>query len=443
MRPLETTFVLLVVIAAAAHLDWPVRFRRISVVAAIALGGLQALVEGFRWQLVPAVAVVLAAGVQVARGTGAASRRRLWASGAALAVLVPVLVPVPTLARPDGRYAVGTTTLVLEDVSRIEQYGPDPGGGRRLPLHVWYPASGDGESSSWLDREQFGAVAVEYGLPRFFLDHLTLVETVSRADVSAVDHGAPFPVIVYSHGWTGFGRISPDQPERLASHGYVVVAPDHTFGALMSDLPDGLVKFDPEALPDEEEVGEDAFDAAALQLVATYAADLRFVLDELAELDVAGLEGRLDLDRIGIFGHSTGGGAAVAACGIDPRCDAVFGLDPWVEPVPPAVLEQGLDQPFYAMRSEEWVGGTNDEVLFPLIGAGATPYGVSTLLGADHNDFVAMAQISPLASLLGFKGSISGPRAQEIIGRRLGAFFDAQLGTGAEMPEFPELRVEQ
>ena len=41
-----------------------------------------------------------------------------------------------------------------------------------------------------------------------------------------------------------------------------------------------------------------------------------------------------DLTRIGVYGNETGGGAAVEVCLEDERCDAVLGLDPWVEPIP-------------------------------------------------------------------------------------------------------------
>jgi pimeloyl-ACP methyl ester carboxylesterase len=252
-------------------------------------------------------------------------------------------------------------------------------------------------------------------------------------------------VVIYSHGWTGFGRISPDQPEQLASHGFIVIAPDHTYGAMVAQFPGALIPYDPAALPDEETVSEAEYTAASRTLVATFAADIRFVLDSLPTLvtDDLGLAERLDLDRVGIYGHSTGGGAAVYVCAVDTRCDAVLGFDPWVEPVPDSVIATGLGQPFLAIRSDVWVDLPNDQVLRALHESGAGPSALLAIAGTNHYDFVALSQISPLAGVFGFKGPIPGPKAQEILGSELVWFFDSHLrGGSGDPPSFKELRVD-
>ena len=133
----------------------------------------------------------------------------------------------------------------------------------------------------------------------------------------------------------------------------------------------------------------------------------------------------------------------MAVCAIDARCDAVLGLDPWVEPVEPDVMADGLGKPFLALRSDEWVDGPNDEVLRALHAAGSARSVLLALEGSDHYDFVSLSQISPLAGVLGFKGPIPGPRAQEIIGSELVWFFDRYLRDSvAPAPEFAELRID-
>ena len=69
-------------------------------------------------------------------------------------------------------------------------------------------------------------------------------------------------------------------------------------------------------------------------VVDTKAADLRFVLDQLAALDAGSttsgadpLAGRLDLGRVGVFGHSFGGGAARGRLPDRPRVTAGANLD--------------------------------------------------------------------------------------------------------------------
>jgi hypothetical protein len=74
-------------------------------------------------------------------------------------------------------------------------------------------------------------------------------------------------------------------------------------------------------------------------------ADLRFVADQLGGTNIDpddALAGHLDLDRLGGYGHSFGGDAALEWCRADPRCRAAANLDGalWT-----AVGRAGLDRP--------------------------------------------------------------------------------------------------
>lgn len=83
----------------------------------------------------------------------------------------------------------------------------DESASRTLRLAIWYPTDATrGNASTYnnmVDR------------PQVFQD----------ASLSASGH---FPVMVFSHGMTGFAEVSYFLAEHFASHGYVVVAPDHT-----------------------------------------------------------------------------------------------------------------------------------------------------------------------------------------------------------------------
>ena len=207
---------------------------------------------------------------------------------------------------------------------------------------------------------------------------------------------------------------------------------------------------DRSALPDEKEVGRAAYQAAARTLVEVYAADLAFVLDSLEAMDEEDerFAGRLDLDRIGLFGHSTGGGAVVTLCHADERCAAGAGLDPWVEPVPLNVISDGLPQPFLFARSEEWTGYENDEVLVGLYAHGGGGQYLVSIAGTEHWDFVAIPLLSPLAAPLGFEGPIASERVMAMTGDLLVSFFDTHLqgatagGVGPLGSLYPELTLE-
>lgn len=194
-------------------------------------------------------------------------------------------------AAPDpsqmGPYPVGVTTLQLVDDSRV---GEDDGRPRPVVTEVWYPAVEDA-------RGQPGFV---YGLPDFLRpEALALVDTGGVAvelptdavrDAAPRDDGERFPIVLFSHGSSGVRMQSTFLTVALASHGYVVAAPDH-FGNTLSDtIIDGGM-------------GQDDL----LVSFGTRPVDMLFVLEQLESLGASDPLGAIvDADRVGVAGHSFG-----------------------------------------------------------------------------------------------------------------------------------------
>ena len=446
MRTLEQFLVYGEVLAIAWPAIFGVRTRR-GIVAGllVALFVLHWQLEGLRWQMIPIYGAALGLTIgdlliyersldwtrRVARGV-------FGLTGLAVAMVLPIVLPVPDLPLPTGPSSVGTFTTEIVDIDRDELYGSVPGSPRRFNVQVWYPADvPDGsEPGPWAnDWAEVGPeVASVIGFPAWFLNHARYAESHTYPGADPVD--GSFPVVIYSHGWTGFRSNAVNQIENLVSNGYVVIAPDHTYGAVATVFEDGeVVTYDANALPDPEEVTEDAYAIAADQLVAVFAADLSAILDELEEgaggrfAEVASI---VDTTRVGLFGHSAGGGAAIRTCLEDERCDAVLGLDPWVEPLPDETLAITPMRPAMYMRSEEWIGTENDALLRGLAGRSeAVSYWIG-IEGAWHNDFNLMTLISPYAARFGLKGPIPAGRVIPIVDRYLVGFFDTfLLGTGS------------
>jgi predicted dienelactone hydrolase len=369
----------------------------------------------------------------------------------ALLVAPPLLVPVPRPPEPGGPSKIGTVTFQWTDSSRLEAYTPAPDDRRTLMVQIWYPArpAAGAQTAPWVDRlDVVGPRIAEYlHLPGFFLDHAGLVQTNDYADAPADPGNAPYPVVIYSHGWNGFRSINLNQSEALASRGYIAVAVDHTYGAMVTVFADGQVALNnPDALPTG--VPQDVFQRASEQLEATYAADLGYVLDQLALINAgeiaSPLAGQLDLGRVGVYGHSTGGGATVVLCAADPRCQAALGMDPWLGPVPESVISAGLRQPYLAMMSEDWSSPENDARLDTLLAAGSGDSGKMTIAGTSHYDFTMLPLLTPLAPALGLKGPIDGARGMQIITDSLVAFFDQHLkgAAGLDRSAYPEVTFE-
>ena len=472
MRPLELTLflldlgsVLLPLLARPGSAAWR-WLAWLAPLASVALV-LQLVVERYRWQLVPLylLTVVLLALLLpriIGRASAPPRRRWAWAGGLLGALLLvaaaapPVLFPVPVLPAPGGPYAIGTVTFQWTDPARPEIYTADPNDVRTIMVQMWYPATpaAGAQTGPWMDRLDIGGptVARYLGLPSFFLNHAALVKTHSYPSAPLNPDQAPYPVVIYSHGWNGFRTVNLNQSEALASHGYIAVAVDHTYGAMFTVFPDGrLAPNDPAAIPPE--VPADAYQTGIQQLEAVYAADLRFVMDQLTLVNSGAipspLTGRLDLTRMGLYGHSTGGGAVVLACSQDQRCRAGLGMDAWLEPVPQPVLAQGLTQPFLFMRSQVWASADNDARLNTLYAGAQAGVIRLTIAGTKHYDFTMLPLLTPLAPALGLKGPISGQRGMAIITDYLLAFFDHTLKgqdrplLDGPSPSYPEVTFEQ
>ncbi len=435
MRPLE----IIIPILLALYLIWraprPLIIRLLPTMSVV-LTLIHFGTEGYRWQMIPLYLLTTA---MTTLSLFNIEPRRIGSILAfvllALATTLPALFPVPALPSPSGRYQVGTRIYELTDVGRQELYSGKEEA-RRFQIQVWYPSEPgpSDERAPWMAHADIFApsVATYIHMPSFFLDHLQLVRTPAYKDAEVAPTGDGFPVILFSHGWNGFNAQNTGQAIRLASHGYVVVGVQHTYGAVITVFDDGTIApNNPSALP--REAPDEEYEAAARKLVEQWAGDLVHVLDFLEEQSLASespFYRSLDLSRLGVYGHSTGGGAAIQFCGTDPRCKAVLGMDPFMRPVSLEVLERGVSQPAFFMFSQRWADDTDSQnnLLFQDFVANMPGMiGVISIDGTAHYDFSDLPLLSPLAPRLGLKGPISGKRVTAIINDYLLSFFDGTL----------------
>jgi predicted dienelactone hydrolase len=444
MRPLEIVTPILL----AVHVLWraprpaPIRFLP-AIALLIVL--IHFAVEGYRWQMIPlyALTVILAAlaTFHVEIKTAASILTLRLAQGSALLLLaistaLPILLPVPRIANPSGPYNVGTRIYELIDDSRREIYsGRDEA--RRFMIQVWYPSEADSsaERAPWMSEAKVYAPAIanQIGMPSFFLDHLALVKIPAYKDAKVARREKSFPVILFSHGWNGFNAQNTGQALELASQGYVVIGVQHTYGAVVTVFPNGDVALNnPAALPSDE-TPTDEYEVTAQKLVNQWAGDLGYTLDFLKkqnEDSSSPFYEKLDLNLVGVYGHSTGGGAAVQFCGTDPRCIALLGMDPFMRPVSYEVIDNGVTQPSFFMFSQVWadeIDSRNNTLFNRFYPNAKQPFGVISIDGTAHYDFTDLPLLTPLASQLGLKGPINGKLVTTIVNDYLLSFFDLTL----------------
>ncbi|WP_432519272.1 alpha/beta hydrolase family protein [Kineococcus sp. SYSU DK006] len=450
-------------LALAGRVPLAARRRCASTAAVLVLlcGAATGLLQGWRWQFLPLLAAaVLAAAATRGRLPRAVplhpappprSRGRATASaaaGAASAVLALTgaaaawAFPVLALPVPSGPAAVGTTVLEWVDEGREEEATPAPGDHRAVVVQLWYPAADSQDRGApYLGRDEreagivaAGAAAL-YGLPAFVLDDAARGRSGAVAGAAARAGAERWPVVMFSPGLGGLRTQNTAWAQELASSGYVVAALDHPHDSAAVVRDDGSVVRSSIAASGDE--AED--DRRAEGWAQVRAADLRFALTALEELDrgrrggAPMLEGRLDVRRAAVTGHSLGGAAALLAAAADERFAAAVDIDGF----PRGGADDPHPQPVLALVAGRGTGDADadrayaaalEEVLH-----GAAPGYRLTVPGAAHLTFTdAPWYLPPVPSLT---GDLGREQAHRVTAETSRSFLDAVLrGGGAGDP---------
>ncbi|WP_196054582.1 alpha/beta hydrolase family protein [Nocardia aurantiaca] len=343
---------------------------------------------------------------------------------------------------PTGPDPVGVTELHLIDANRADPW--DPSRRRELMVQIWYPAD-DANSSPlapWMPpggREEQSYYLTQSGVAS---GSWALAPSHSRSDEPARAGSGQFPILLNSPGMDDTTGLSTAQAEDLASHGYVVVAINHTHEAFAVQFPDGRTEHSAVPLDSPPDILPDL-------LVPTRVADARFVLDQLAA--AAGhstdagpalpprLADDLDLTKVGMFGHSLGGSTTAQTMHDDSRVAAGVDLD---GPILGSVSTDGLDRPLLMLASDTspWFGH-----------AGWEPYWVTNtglklplrITGTRHmslTDEQVIVSALATAGLLSADvkneaiGSIDASRSVDLQRSCLLAYFDAVFGRSDTSP---------
>jgi len=371
--------------------------------------------------------------------------------------------PAPfELPAPTGGHAIATTSWRITDPSRRETFSTT-GEPRQVEVIAWYPAvrgTGGAATAPYL-REGLPEVrtfATMMRAPETAFDSLAAVRTHAPLDAAPEATGRKFPVLIFSHGYTGIPSAYTALLEDLASHGYAVLNVIHPYEAAAATLSDGRVVtlLDPagKLLPAigqvfSEWATEDATMASVTKaadtaeqlrvlraylsgLQHTHAAltrwvdDTKLVLDALAALPkntpAARLAARLDVATLGVFGHSMGGVAAGQFCVDDKRCRAGLNLDGI--PQSGTMIDKTVPHPFlmvYSARPGRL--GASDAIY----SRAARPYYRVDVADTRHLDFSDMIFWGGPLRERPVLGSIDPRRVTDITRRVVRLYFDHEL----------------
>lgn len=201
---------------------------------------------------------------------------------------------------PDGPYPVGVK------IERMDYQG------RELLVMVWYPAQAQPATTSY--------------------EYQTRIQGSAFLDAPAEKKGAPYPLLIFSHGLGACGCQSVFYTENLASFGYVVVAPDHD-DSMMCHI-EGKSEISPWQLVWSFIKSFGNLSKSVRILFGDHlnkikhdfsyrSAEARAVIDQTLNWNndpASILSGMIDPDRIGVTGHSLGGFTSLMVGGVPFYC---------------------------------------------------------------------------------------------------------------------------
>ena len=238
---------------------------------------------------------------------------------------------------------MGVTTVDFIDDSRESA----DGSARFLRVEIWYPAvqSANGGPFWTYDLKEEADEAIDLGEYR---DELMAQDTIyfqsqgiRDADIDQ-QHG-PYPLVLFSHGTYSLRFQYTFFTVHAASHGYIVIAIDHTNNTLWDLLRDG---FDADVV----------WASAAERLD-----DMTYVMNQMEKLNASDghfLEEMVDIADVAVAGHSYGGFAAAAAPCRDSRFQVAVMFTPMLG------LVESFDCEFDAYPVPAMIlGGTRDQTI--------------------------------------------------------------------------------
>ncbi|HCQ91675.1 MAG TPA: carboxylic ester hydrolase [Clostridium sp.] len=379
------------------------------------------LIEGARWQMIPAYLITLCCIllVFIKPKEKSVSKKTIfkvfkiasYLLVIAIVVSLPTLFPVIKFPKPTGEYKVGTTSFHLIDKSRKEEYEYNDNPYRELMVQVYYPANSENKQKApYSDnitslREALSATQT---MPSFITSHLGLIKTHSFKDAEPLNEKEKFPLLLFSHGMSLYNRQNTFQIEEMVSHGYVVVAINYTGDAATSLFPGK------EPVPFRPRETDLEFLNSEIKI---WEKDASFVLDEVEkgtnDEKLKTIAKMVDFNKIGMLGHSFGGATSTQVLIKDKRIKAAIDMDGGL--YGEAIPDKGPEKPYMLINASDSIRnmeeankaevGNRDELFAESYKRNQTikKPGVYTIVlpNTDHGSFTDLAGFSPLISVPG------------------------------------------
>lgn len=254
-----------------------------------------------------------------------------------LILLILFIVP-PTMHQlpyPRGSFGIGVTNETFIDTNRNYEFLgiKEP---RYLNVCIWYPTNQVLTCSYPYGNKALIDTLIHYD-DSWLGSILYLKNLIGLYPFTSCSHSNPnaptlsnaretYPIILFSPGYGAPSFLYSALIEDLASSGFIVIGMNHTPYNGISILPNGTII--PGSAPSSVHTDID-WQFAIDQSVK----DNAFILEQLSLLNndtTRHWYKRLNLNKIGILGHSFGGAVAVETCRTKKNINAGIDLDGWL-----------------------------------------------------------------------------------------------------------------
>lgn len=413
--------------------------------------------EGYRWQMIPIYILLYIIGFYIYKEysifKGGWFKKSFTTLGLSILLIIgytlPTVLPIFELPKPTGKYKIGSQYIHLK-TDREETITSNPDDKRELMIKVWYPAIIKNESKEpYLNNGDRISFAAKYGLPKSTFNYLDHVKTNTYLEPKVVNK--KFPVLIFSHGSyskaSGYYAII----EEIVSNGYIVLNINHTYESTGTLFPDGNIKlynkeYDSKYL-NTQEMAELAWKSqqdfnnsknenerllVSKNILKNYVgADIskRWTKDIISVIDAlqnwnqnSFLANRLDVSKIGVFGHSQGASAVGEATLQDHRISAGINLDgvQWGK-----TIDTTLTKPFLLVSSD-WKSPHPNFNKYAYRNGSSFVFYDAKIKNSGHASFMDIPLMINIPQL-NESGTINPKEAYKIINQIVVSFFDNHL----------------
>lgn len=359
-----------------------------------------------------------------------------------------------SLPKRTGKYAVGRQLTYLTDENRTNS--PINNDKREIALWIYYPAGVSKQSAEELIlptawAEQYRGL-MEKRLGKSAANALLSLKTDAQTNALIASNKNSFPVLIFAPGSSWLPTDYSSIIENLAADGYIVVAFAAASLSPVILFPNGSI------------TNSARVDNSTYGLIG---ADFSFICNQLEKLNQdpsLKIEKRMDTSKIGVFGHSLGGAAAILGAANNDKINAAANLDGdfsgdaenaspkqailYITTQPPSLTDETPIENWDEERNEIRRKGIWEKLNTQ--STNAFRVRIAKMFHTNFQDAAILPANSMPENLRNNRyGSIDGERGVKLTINLLSAFFNAQLKSEPinnllEIEKtYPEIRIEK